>query len=201
MELDAAHEVNGTSMRSSRIEHYRQKVGDSIFVSMNDNTFRSGEVEISIVPVELDTSELYSVMPCDRQCIEESAGSYEWVVRIVWEEEENIDGWLTFVLTNVRYKWNGIEQKEIFEDWIWLPEAYRWWDVALDIYKAMLRFAQSMWVKKVNSDSSLTKWSASIYERLQELWHAVHLNASANWDTEDADLRSEDWLPNYSIEL
>jgi hypothetical protein len=192
-----ANEFSKGSEWWSKLSHYREKAGNGIFEVMEESIYSSGDVKISVQKMEGEEWNTFCIMPMGLKDARDRL-AYEVFVSI-WEEKD-IWWWLTFALVNVKREWDEQFHLEIFEDLIILPEAYRWWDVALDIYKSTIDFAKRMWVKRINSDVDQSKWAVRVYEKLKSLWYNVIQNTSSIW-TKSQNFVPTNKYPNFTIEL
>ena len=181
-----------TKKKWSKLPYYNENVGDGIFTSIQENLYRSQNVEVHIEEVDDD----YWVLPASAICGDTNI-SYAAFIGI--GEQKDIGGGLSFAIADIQRRHYENFQLELFEDGIILPMEYRWGRVALDIYLSAIDFAKKKWVNVINSDCDQSKWAVSIYTRLQWLGYQVFQNDTSIWH--EKRFVSKDGNPNFIIQI
>lgn len=180
-----------------KLELYNNNVADWIFKLINNSfQYQAWDIIANIKEME-DDGNIYSLLQpwmrliglCKSYCISNT---------ILWTNEDNIE-WLYFLIADVSM--NNISESQCFEDAIIIPEQYRWWNVAINMYKVMIEFCKTYGIKKINSDTELSKWWNSIYEKLIKEWYNITKNESCWWSEDEQKLKSYDSYPIYIINI
>ena len=94
--------------KGNKVWYYREKVASSVFSIINENIYRSGDVQITIKPMD-DEDDTFGIVPLWVAYVKDWV-AYEWFVGI--GEVKDIWWWLIFGIAIVSR--DGVEQNLLF---------------------------------------------------------------------------------------
>ncbi len=168
-------------IRWSNLPLYNQKVGEHIFTIIDNkaNIYQSGSIQVIISPQK----EGGDFIPAIEGRRITNAQDFKITIHIkndenIYQEIEGIEA--TFCIANVQYSGMN-EERCIFTECFWLPEEYRGWQVAADMFQTLIEFAKNQRIKEIHTAAVVTKWGEHIFEILKQ--RNIHFYKNPNAQT------------------